>query len=324
MCIIACKPYGIAEMDAARLKIMFENNPDGAGFAIAVRGENDVTFQKGLMTFDQFETALKKATGKNKLEDMAILLHFRITTHGGTSQENTHPFMITNKDKLLKRLKGKAQSVCAMNGIVDVDMPKKATMSDTMYFIKSQLSFLYSLDNNFWKRDCFDDYIEECGAKWAFIDKSGIMDFGGFHTGDDGWRYSNRSYEERSWYYSTKSYGSYDDYYDYSSTSALSFGTALSPSAASIRDSLGITTSTYGTLYANDYAAFTGVLYLKNDKLVEVDEYDDIYLTSGNNVYLMDYETGEYFYITNVAKLYDINLNETSYTKIVDAARTEV
>ena len=324
MCIIACKSFGVSTMENARLKNMFENNPDGAGFAIARKGQNKVDFQKGLMKFDQFETALKNAIGKGNLEDMAILLHFRITTHGGTSQENTHPFMITNKDKLLKRLRGSAESMCAMNGIVDVDMPKKATMSDTMYFIKSQLSFLYSLDNNFWKRDCFDDYIEECGAKWAFIDKSGIMDFGGFHTGDDGWRYSNTSYEERAWYYGTKAYGDYDDYYDYSSTSAVSFGTALSPIATSIRDSLGITTSTYGTLYENEYAVFTGVLYLKNDKLVEVDEYDDIYITSGNNLYLMDYETGEYFYITNVAKVYDINLNETSYTKIVDATRKEV
>lgn len=324
MCIIACKPFGVATLENARLKTMFENNPDGAGFAIAVRGENDVTFQKGLMKFNQFEKALSKEVARHSMEDMAILLHFRITTHGGTSQENTHPFMLTNKDKLLKRLRGSAESLCAMNGIVDVDIPKKSTMSDTMHFIKSQLSFLYSLDREFWTRDTFEDYIEESGVKWAFIDKNGIMDFGGFHTGDDGWRYSNRSYEERSWYYSTKSYDDYYDYYDYSGTSAVSLGTSLSPSAASIRDSLGITTSSYGSIYSNEYAVFTGVLYLKNDKLVEVDEYDDIYITSGNNVYFMDYETSEYFYITNVAKVYDINLNETSYAKIVEAARKEV
>lgn len=324
MCIIACKPFGISTLENARLKNMFENNPDGAGFAIARKGQDKVDFQKGLMKFDQFETALKKAIGKDKLEDMAILLHFRITTHGGTSQENTHPFMLTNKDKLLKRLRGSAESLCAMNGIVDVDMPKKATMSDTMYFIKSQLSFLYLLDNDFWKRECFDDYISECGAKWAFIDKTGIMDFGAFHTGDDGWRYSNKTYETAVYYYSGyKTYSAYEGTY-FNDERIVTLGKRKSPSAVSTADTLGIKTCDYSTLYSNSYATFTGVLYLRDDRLVEVDEYDGIYISDANSAYLMDYETGEYFYITNLVKLYDINLNETSYNKITDELRLGV
>ena len=54
MCIAIVKPRGVS-LAEDRLRLCFENNPDGAGFAIAT--DQGVAIHKGYTTFSAFWTA---------------------------------------------------------------------------------------------------------------------------------------------------------------------------------------------------------------------------------------------------------------------------
>lgn len=86
MCIIALKPEKI-QFSRAQLKIMWDSNPDGAGFMYAQDGK--VHIVKGLMTLDALWDAIQEVGPLRKL-----VIHFRIRTHGAVSKELTHPFWI--------------------------------------------------------------------------------------------------------------------------------------------------------------------------------------------------------------------------------------
>ena len=202
MCIIATKPYGVTTFDWAIIKRCFDNNNDGAGFAFSVAGDKHLRYRKGFMTYSSLKTALEKLViDRYDLSSVQLLLHFRITTHGGTRPENTHPFPISADNDRLKGLKGRADVLCAMNGIVDVDIPKGSDMSDTMHYIKERLPMLKALRTDFFRHKMFKDFILDTGAKWVFMDVNGMENFGAFNEAD-GWHYSNYSWDELSgWNY---------------------------------------------------------------------------------------------------------------------------
>lgn len=87
MCIAIVKPAGTV-IDEAVLKTCFENNPDGAGFAY--RTPEGLVVEKGLFTWEAFIDAYRA----RNVADVDALIHFRITTKGDDSPENTHPFAI--------------------------------------------------------------------------------------------------------------------------------------------------------------------------------------------------------------------------------------
>lgn len=87
MCIAIAKPRGVS-LAEDRLRICFENNPDGAGFAIAT--DRGVVIQKGYTTVQAFLTAYREY----RVDDYPALVHFRITTRGENSARNHHPFLV--------------------------------------------------------------------------------------------------------------------------------------------------------------------------------------------------------------------------------------
>lgn len=87
MCIAIVKPAGKSISDDV-LKTCFENNADGAGFAY--RTESGLVIVKGLFKFEDFLAAYKE----RNVSDVDALIHFRITTRGDDSADNTHPFAI--------------------------------------------------------------------------------------------------------------------------------------------------------------------------------------------------------------------------------------
>ncbi|MEO7939374.1 MAG: hypothetical protein ABIR55_12180 [Burkholderiaceae bacterium] len=87
MCIAIVKPRGVS-LAEDRLRICFENNPDGAGFAIAT--DKGVEIHKGYTTFMAFLTAYLEY----RVDEHAALVHFRITTRGENSARNHHPFPV--------------------------------------------------------------------------------------------------------------------------------------------------------------------------------------------------------------------------------------
>ena len=87
MCIAILKPADI-EIPEQHLRTSFENNPDGAGFAVARDGR--VVIRKG---FEDIESFLVAYRSEVHVSDPA-LIHFRITTRGASDAENCHPFRL--------------------------------------------------------------------------------------------------------------------------------------------------------------------------------------------------------------------------------------
>ena len=200
MCIIAVKPAGVKMPATKTIENMWYNNPDGAGIMYASNGV--VHIEKGFMKLKSLKTALKRLEEKVDIVTTPIILHFRITTSGGTSPENCHPFPVSEKLPLLQMRKSRAPLAVAHNGIIDIK-PSKKDISDTMEYIISQLAPLYQLRKDFYKHEAGKKLIYNfIKSKMVFLDKEGrIETIGDFITSDDGLLYSNTSYKARTLYY---------------------------------------------------------------------------------------------------------------------------
>lgn len=208
MCIIAIKPAGVKMPATSTIENMWHNNSDGAGFMYAKGG--NVHIRKGFMTLAALKSAIKKLEKEVDVVNTPIVLHFRITTHGGTSPGNTHPFPVTEKVPLLQMTKSKAPLAVAHNGIINIK-PSQKDISDTMEYIISQLAPLYQLKKDFYRQSAGKKLIYNfIKSKMAFLDGAGrIETVGKFITGNDGILYSNSSYKARTAYYD---WDFWDDY----------------------------------------------------------------------------------------------------------------
>lgn len=178
MCIAIAKPKDVI-IPLSHLEESFKRNDDGAGFAYAE--DDQLHIVKGLMTFDSFYEAYKPH------KDKAAILHFRITTHGDTNVDNTHPFQV-----------GKNLAVIH-NGIIGrVDRSSDLTRSDTYHFNTKYLSQFYKRDSRFAFKEHYADLIKEYigQSKLVFINNKGhhqiINEKAG--TWDEGVWYSNTSF----------------------------------------------------------------------------------------------------------------------------------
>ena len=206
MCVIIVKPIGVDLPKFEDLENSFINNPDGAGFSYNEDGK--VITKKGFMTYPAFLEHIKKV---EKPTEKGMLIHFRISTHGGISQENTHPFPITNDIKFMGGLHTKATLVMAHNGIISsVNVPSGAKYSDTMLFIKNQVSIMKEIDHLFYLNEKYQKLLYTLsGSKLAFLDGQGRTPIIGSFTEHDGCQYSNASYNAYKYTY----YGNYDEPY---------------------------------------------------------------------------------------------------------------
>ena len=118
MCIIVVKKAGIAAPSDEMFENMWNHNPDGAGFMYTANG--GVCIEKGFMEYKDFYKAYKRVEGKIDTVQTPMVFHFRITTHGGTSPENTHPFPVTDNLSTLRKLMCKTSLGVAHNGILSV------------------------------------------------------------------------------------------------------------------------------------------------------------------------------------------------------------
>jgi predicted glutamine amidotransferase len=207
MCIIVIKPAGKKLPATATIENCWYNNNDGAGLMYAAGGT--VHIQKGYMTLKSFKAALKRLEKDIDTISTPIVLHFRITTHGGTSSGNTHPFPVTEKLPLLQMTKSRAPLAVAHNGIIDIK-PSKKDISDTMEYIINQLAPLYQLKKDFYKQPAGLQLIYNAiKSKMVFMDGSGYIATVGNFTTVDGILYSNTSYKARTVYYD---WDLWDDY----------------------------------------------------------------------------------------------------------------
>lgn len=124
MCVIIDQPAG-THLDKQRAQRLWNTNPDGGGFAF--NPGDGIQIQKH-MKFNDFWRAFERARSDNPGID--FMVHMRITTHGKTNIENTHPFVVDE------------HTVMAHNGIFQKVKDYKDGRSDTKVFIDEILPHL--------------------------------------------------------------------------------------------------------------------------------------------------------------------------------------
>ena len=197
MCIIAAKAKGVAMPDDQTIENMWYGNSDGAGFMYAENGK--VYIRKGFMEYSQFRKALDELAATHDMTQLPLVMHFRITTHGGTRPANCHPFPITDSVGVLSKLETKCRVGVAHNGVIDIT-PRKG-ISDTMEYIASQLAPLSRAVPEFYKNKHLIEMIYNAtGSRLAFLTRDGSIYTVGDFIEDGGMLYSNTSYRySRSW-----------------------------------------------------------------------------------------------------------------------------
>ena len=214
MCIIVAKNKGVALPTKKTLEQCFERNKDGAG--IMYVKNNKVIIEKGLMTFQDFYKKLKsiKKEFGGDLTNKAIVMHFRIGTHGENDKATTHPFPISNNFNDLRATYFETDLGMAHNGIMSAYNYDR-TLSDTQSFIKDYVSVFKELNKKFYLNNKVMEIISNeaniSSNKLCFLDNKENIYWYGDKVIDNGVIYSNTTYKP----YTYKSYRNYSYDYDY-------------------------------------------------------------------------------------------------------------
>lgn len=214
MCIIVAKNKGVALPTKKTLEQCFERNKDGAG--IMYVKNNKVIIEKGLMTFQDFYKKLKsiKKEFGGDLTNKALVMHFRIGTHGENDKATTHPFPISSNFNDLRATYFETDLGMAHNGIMSAYNYDR-TLSDTQSFIKDYVSVFKELNKKFYLNNKVMEIISNeaniSSNKLCFLDNKENIYWYGNKVIDNGIIYSNETYKP----YTYKSYRNYSYDYDY-------------------------------------------------------------------------------------------------------------
>lgn len=193
MCIIAAKPAGTKMPASTVIENMWTRNHDGAGFMYAHGGA--VHIEKGFMKLADFNAALERVKGSVNLDEVSVVMHFRIATHGGVIPANTHPFPVTTSVGALQKLKCQTTLGVAHNGIISSVTPRKG-ISDTMEYIATQLGPLYKGVPNFYENAYLMQLVDNAiDSKLVLMNSKGALYTVGKFETEDGIMYSNSSYK---------------------------------------------------------------------------------------------------------------------------------
>ena len=203
MCIIAAKPAGVAMPSRDTIRTMWDSNRDGAGI-MYVEGHK-VHIEKGFMKYKAFAKKLDELERRLDLTKTPVVMHFRITTHGGTKPENCHPFPVTDSIGALKKTQSHTDLGVAHNGIIHI-IPRSG-ISDTMEYIASQLAPLKRALPRFYENKNAMLLVKNAiDSKMAFLTKEGKIYTIGYFIEDEGVLYSNDSYQKASLRYRNLGY----------------------------------------------------------------------------------------------------------------------
>ena len=197
MCIICVSPARTRQPSISQIKMMFLNNPHGAGYMYARDGR--VHIHKGFMDIDSFLSAVKAEhfTAKD-----SVVYHFRISTQAGVNPEMTHPFPLSNRLPNMKALDVECPCGVAHNGIIRLTSDtSQREYSDTALFITRYMALMvHGLDDL--KDVQLLNRIERlAGSKLAIMDGSGYIATIGHFINERGLLFSNDSYQELRWRY---------------------------------------------------------------------------------------------------------------------------
>ena len=222
MCIIVAKEIDVEMPDTETLRRCFYSNPDGAGFMWA--DGKMVHIRKGFMKFDDFMDALDESIPEDERTETAIVMHFRIATHGKVQPGCCHPFPLTDDRKQMRATSTKSRMGVAHNGVI-AGRHTNDDWSDSMDFIACVMTPLMKMNPSFMFNDHALDMLEgACDSKLAIMENSGEIALVGKFYPEDGVMYSNTSYMKSVWNYTSYSnvwsqprlsYTDYDYDYDY-------------------------------------------------------------------------------------------------------------
>lgn len=157
MCIIIAKPAGVEKPSDEIIAKCWQTNPDGAGLMYPnVHGTLSVV--KGLMTLAAF-----KASWDIIPKEATVVAHFRIATHGGVDEQNTHPFRLDQQDTAM-----------CHNGILPVARMEQAKGVDSDTAVLAR-DFLAKLPVFWYKDPVMCHVVEEYmgrGNKIVVLDKA--------------------------------------------------------------------------------------------------------------------------------------------------------
>jgi hypothetical protein len=179
MCLAIYKPADTApDWDA------YDNghwhNDDSWGFASVVDGK--IVRRRGVGTFAEFRAAFEP------FAHCQSIIHFRFATHGETSKDNAHPFMV-----------GKGVAMIH-NGVLDIKCNLNSRFSDTWHYVQLVLKPMLEADPNFFHRQhvCYAMGMAIKGSKMCFLRDDGthaIWNEDDGLTMPDGHWYSNNSFQ---------------------------------------------------------------------------------------------------------------------------------
>ncbi|KPK93308.1 hypothetical protein AMJ80_06000 [bacterium SM23_31] len=179
MCIAIYKPAG-KHVSKKTLKRCWRENPDGGGFMYAAN--NRIHIEKELSNFKLWYAKYQKAVKMHPDKD--FVLHFRIATSGKIDLRNCHPFRIYG-----------SLAFCH-NGIINIEIPDKSVLSDTVTF---RNKILRKLPDNWYENKAVIKliikfigfsklvFLKSTGDVFIINEEKGIWD-------NDIW-YSNTSYK---------------------------------------------------------------------------------------------------------------------------------
>lgn len=278
MCIAIYSPKGNQIPCEEFLRTSFIHNNDGAGFAFNT-DNRDVQIVKGLMKWDDFINTFRRYDKEYNFKDRGVLIHFRITTHGGTNKECCHPFPLTSDIAAMRKPVAHAHYAVIHNGIISLtssDAWKMDKCSDTMLFVSKYLSKIATNPGWFKNKTNWELIYDLADSKLAVLDGKGhIMSTAGFTQDADGNWYSNSSYKECRAPKSMVPYsGGWNDWYDDYGWDGYGW------------DGYG----GYGRV--SDYKTYSSkkvdLLRLKPGEYIYMDEGDELYPDDEYNLYVTD------------------------------------
>ena len=202
MCIVIFKPKGTKCTEELIDAIITSGirNSDGMGVAIKRDGKKTILLKKGLYKPESFGNFVRKLEIQ---DDDEMLFHARIRTHGATSDQNCHPYIISPTEAIIDNTSDESIKlpVLAHNGMMYDCYETGSVHSDTYLFVK-----------NFASLPGFMAMMKECGNIKTpkskiqnivfgfnkicimFPDKEAIL-IGNFQIDLDGCYFSNSSYK---------------------------------------------------------------------------------------------------------------------------------
>ena len=213
MCIAIAKKIGSKCPSLDTLRNFWDSNPDGAGFAFNDAGR--VVIKKGFMTWNDFKAAWLRYSKRYDFDNRGVLIHFRISTHGGTNPQNTHPFPVIADTGMMQKSECVCDYAAIHNGVISLTSSqayKERSVSDTLVFIRDYVSLIAQNKSWFKRRsniELIDLLIDAPSSKMAILNGRGEIIYTNGFIEDNGVLYSNQSYKVARVRSTGKKYGSY-------------------------------------------------------------------------------------------------------------------